>query len=102
MRHLLSKLAPFAIVLGVCTFITLLIKTGGTSVVPGLILWGIGLCFYFLPTAIAMMREKRNRIPILALNLFLGWTLVGWVVALVWALMAEDRPRRAPTLQAAP
>ena len=25
------------------------------------------------------------------LNLFLGWTLVGWVVALVWAVTAKDK-----------
>ena len=50
----------------------------------------IALAFYFMPTLTAMGREKINTGAIFALNLFLGWTLVGWVVALVWAL-AHDQ-----------
>ena len=42
---------------------------------------------YLLPTAIAYYREHRNTTAITVLNLFLGWTLVGWVAALVWALV---------------
>jgi hypothetical protein len=41
------------------------------------------LCIYFLPAYIA--RKKRNGTSIGLLNIFLGWTLIGWVVALVWA-----------------
>lgn len=41
---------------------------------------------YFLPAVIAKVRGKRNMGAIFALNLFLGWTLVGWVIAFVWAL----------------
>src|SRR5882757_4628229 len=36
-------------------------------------------------------RNKRNVGAIFALNFLLGWTLVGWVVALVWAL-SHDVP----------
>jgi hypothetical protein len=41
--------------------------------------------FYFVPFAIAQMRGQRNAAAIFVLNLLLGWTFVGWVVALVWA-----------------
>ena len=44
------------------------------------------LVFYFLPTIIAFKKERDNKVSILALNLFLGWSLIGWVVSLVWAL----------------
>jgi len=44
------------------------------------------LAFYFLPAFIALLRGKRNAGALAVLNLLLGWTLVGWVVALVWAL----------------
>ena len=47
------------------------------------------LSLYFLPTIIAFMRNKENKISILALNLFLGWTLIGWVLSLVWALAVD-------------
>ena len=45
--------------------------------------------FYFLPSVIGFATGKRNAGAIFVLNLFLGWTFVGWIVALVWALTAE-------------
>ena len=41
---------------------------------------------YFLPAIIAAARHTHNATGILLLNLFLGWTLIGWFVALVMAL----------------
>ena len=52
----------------------------------------VGLALYFVPSLIAVNRNKRNKNAIFALNLLLGWTFVGWVVALVWSLM-RDEPR---------
>jgi len=46
--------------------------------------------FYFLPFAIAFNKKRANTGDIFALNLFLGWSLIGWVVALVWALKEEQ------------
>jgi len=46
--------------------------------------------FYFLPFAIAFNKKRANAGAIFALNLFLGWTLIGWVFALVWALKDEQ------------
>ena len=57
--------------------------------------WGLFLilmaALYFLPTVIAMFRAKRNTFAIFVLNLLLGWTAIGWVVALVWSVTHEDR-----------
>jgi hypothetical protein len=47
----------------------------------------IGFCVYFWPSICA--RNKRNFTAILTLNFFLGWTLIGWVIALVWAVAYE-------------
>ncbi len=47
--------------------------------------FGFGFLIYFLPTIVALVRHKRNTLSILLLNLFLGWTLIGWIIALVWA-----------------
>jgi hypothetical protein len=44
---------------------------------------------YLVPFAIAQLRAKRQTTAILVVNGLLGWTLVGWVVALVWALMPD-------------
>ena len=40
---------------------------------------------YFLPTGLAWSRHHHQATGILLLNLFLGWTGLGWIVALVWA-----------------
>lgn len=40
---------------------------------------------YFLPSIIALARSKRDILAIFLLNLFLGWSVIGWVVALIWA-----------------
>ena len=45
---------------------------------------------YFMPSIVAGMRRKQNTGAVFALNLFLGWTLLGWVVALVWALTVDQ------------
>ena len=51
----------------------------------GIVLFILSLAFYFLPTIIALLRGHRNALAIFLLNFFLGWTFIGWVVALVWS-----------------
>jgi len=46
------------------------------------------LIFYFIPAIIAALRKHHNQNPIFLLNLFLGWTLLGWVAALIWSFTA--------------
>lgn len=45
---------------------------------------------YMLPTLIALLRGRRNIVAIAALNLLLGWLVIGWVVALIWALSSSE------------
>ncbi|MFQ5882888.1 MAG: superinfection immunity protein [Candidatus Methylomirabilales bacterium] len=47
------------------------------------------MTLYFIPSIVGTVRDKRNIGAIFVLNIFLGWTLIGWVVALVWAV-AKD------------
>lgn len=62
----------------------------------GLIWLGIALCFlggsivYFIPSVIAISYNRKQAPAIIVLNLVLGCTFIGWVVALVWACV-EDR-----------
>ena len=51
------------------------------------------LALYFLPTIVAILRDHRNAAAILILNLFLGWTFLGWVAALVWSATDATRSR---------
>jgi hypothetical protein len=59
---------------------------GGMFVVVLLCLFGFA--FYFLPSFIAW--NKRSSGAIIALNILLGWTFIGWVVALVWSLTVDQ------------
>lgn len=47
------------------------------------------ILIYFAPSIIG--NYKHNFISIFFLNLFLGWTLVGWIVAMVWALTKDEQ-----------
>jgi Superinfection immunity protein len=48
---------------------------------------------YFLPALVACARHHHNSGMIFVLNLFLGWTLLGWVIPLAMAA-GEVRPRQ--------
>ena len=67
----------------------------------GLVVLAVAAALYLLPTVVAAGRNKRNTGAIFALNLFLGWTAVGWVVALVWAV-AYEAPRVVQVAAVAP
>jgi len=47
----------------------------------------IGLVMlYFLPWIVAVFRSHNDTLSIGIVNLFFGWTFIGWVLALVWAV----------------
>jgi hypothetical protein len=52
------------------------------------------LLIYLAPFTVAAGRDHPRARSILALNLALGWTGVGWLAALAWAWPARDRPSR--------
>jgi hypothetical protein len=54
-------------------------------------LFGLWSVMYFLPTIIAAVRSKRDILAIFLLNLFLGWSVIGWIVAMIWAV-THDAP----------
>ena len=51
-----------------------------------LVVLGLICVGYMMPWCIAVMRGHRSSMAIGALNLLLGWTLLGWVAAFVWSL----------------
>lgn len=48
---------------------------------------------YWLPTIIAVVRRTPSALGVAALNFFLGWTVIGWIIALVLALAANPAER---------
>lgn len=51
---------------------------------------------YWLPAVLAFARKHHQRGAILVINLFLGWTVIGWIVALAMASghVKHERPRQ--------
>ena len=61
---------------------------------PSFLIFSIVLfAIYFLPSLVAVERNHKQATPIGILNLFLGWTLLGWVGALVWASSYQEVER---------
>ena len=50
----------------------------------------LAIVIYFIPTIVANYLEHKNTAAIGVLNLFLGWTLLGWIRALVRAFATPD------------
>jgi hypothetical protein len=48
---------------------------------------------YFVPVIVANVRHHRNENAIGMLNLLLGWTGLGWVIALIWASTDNCEPK---------
>lgn len=52
------------------------------------------VALYFAPTIIAIIRKHHNVMPVALVNTLLGWTVVGWVVALVWSFSSPPSSPR--------
>jgi hypothetical protein len=50
---------------------------------------GIGL--YLLPTLIAIGNRHTHTASIAVINIFLGWTFLGWVICASWAVSQNNR-----------
>ena len=55
---------------------------------PPIVVFFAVVVLYFTPALLG--RKKRNARAIFALDLLAGWTVVGWVAALVWAISYES------------
>ncbi|MFA5711855.1 superinfection immunity protein [Mycolicibacterium sp.] len=76
---------------GVMLLLAMLVaERDGANPLPVLLLVGL----YLLPTIVALSRRDRNIGPIVVVNLLLGWTLIGWAVALAMAVRGLSDTKR--------
>lgn len=59
----------------------------GVAVIVGL---------YLLPTLIAFQRERPHKAGVLVINVFFGWTFLGWVISLAMACWSRPSPSVVP------
>ena len=69
-------------------------RAEGATTWSSIVLLIVSFAIYFLPAWVAGSRNHHNQMAILALNFFLGWTFVGWVIALVWALTEVNKAQQ--------
>ncbi|HYW05045.1 MAG TPA: superinfection immunity protein [Gammaproteobacteria bacterium] len=48
---------------------------------------------YLSPAIMAYVRHHQNEFAILLMNVLLGWTVLGWITALVWAATPVRGPQ---------
>jgi phosphotransferase system glucose/maltose/N-acetylglucosamine-specific IIC component len=46
---------------------------------------------YLFPTLVAISNKKTNAGAVAVLNIFLGWLLIPWVIALTWAVCKDKK-----------
>ncbi len=66
------------------------------AVVGGILAVLAGLAIYFMPTIVAALGKHPLVAPVIVLNVFLGWTFVGWVVALALAVWPASQKELRP------
>ena len=94
MREFLGTFLNGLIFVLVAFGVLILIAMNPGSTLSYVLIIGSIIFAYFLPTIVAAARKHNNEGAIFALNLLLGWTFLGWVAALVWALTDNTRKPR--------
>lgn len=65
-------------------------SSNAMDVIFGMVLVAGGLLLYFLPYMLSTHRDDRT--SIFLVNLFFGWSIIGWVISLAWALKKQHLP----------
>lgn len=85
---LITGFVAFGIVLVALGFV----RDGKEFMAPvTMVLFVLTAILYLLPTGLAVYRDCNATIWIGLVNVVLGWTVFGWVIALGWA--AKGKPR---------
>jgi RsiW-degrading membrane proteinase PrsW (M82 family) len=67
-----------------------ILASGGiASGIGGLFFILIAIACYFIPTIVAVSRHVPNTASVVVINFFLGWTFIGWVVALAMSVRSR-------------
>jgi len=61
----------------------------------GLLIWAAIIIAYWTPAIVGARRRVTNEGSVIVVNLLLGWTVVGWIVAMAMAVRTSTRPAAA-------
>lgn len=83
--YLLMLVAGLSVIAG-AIFGDIIREFGGHGTVTLLMM--VVLSLYLVPAFIAYGRNHRQRHAILILNILFGWSFAGWIIALIWSVLA--------------
>ena len=86
------------------SFLIVVLDSTASGAIGGLFILTIILGLYFVPGILATARHSKNAAAVWVIDIFLGWTMVGWVVALAMAFgeTREEAERPRYVVQAVP
>lgn len=64
------------------------------TILLGFAIWAAILAAYLAPSIIALARRVPNAGSVVVVDMLLGWTVIGWIVALAMALRSKPSPRQ--------
>lgn len=84
-----KALIVFSVIWVIFSLIFIAMNNGNK--IPEAIINGVGatmlIFLYFLPSIIAETNKHRQYKAISTLNLLFGWTILGWIISLIWSLI---------------
>ncbi len=54
----------------------------------------IGIVIYIIPSLLALLRHNKKTGLIAIINIFLGWSIIGWIIALTMSLSSKYSPSK--------
>ncbi|MGA3032012.1 MAG: superinfection immunity protein [Terracidiphilus sp.] len=93
----MNNLLPLLVIAGLATCAVVIVALGfvrhdADLMAPvTLVLFVLAVLVYLLPTGLAMYRGCKATIWIGLVNVFLGWTILGWAAAMGWAASGQIR-----------
>ncbi len=67
-----------------------------TDLLAALLTLAVIIGVYFAPSIVAIGRNARMVGAVVIINLALGWTGIGWIVALCMAVSSQPQPTQPP------
>ena len=64
---------------------------GSISIVHWMVLLAITFPIYIAPSLVALGRKHEQLAMVVVINVLLGWTGLGWLIALIWAAVGKSK-----------
>lgn len=74
--------------------------TMGSELGPGTVVFAALLGIYFTPLLVAILRDVPNVASVGVVNVLVGWTIIGWLIA--FAMAVRSAPAADPRLGSPP